>query len=87
MIKVESQQNYFIHKLGEEFIRMAKYSKALYSSQELIFDPKMKFLTTYIENNYEDPPKKYLLSKSKYEKMQTNDLDLLNGAQAEPKQK
>lgn len=64
--KLESQQNYFVHKLGEEFIRMAKYSKALCSSQDITFDPKMKFLAGYIDRNYEDPPKNFLLSKSKY---------------------
>ena len=57
---------------------MAKYSKALYASQDLNFDSKMKFLTAYIDKNYEDPPKKFLLSKTKYEKTQINDIDLLN---------
>ena len=57
---------------------MAKYSKALYASQDLNFDSKIKFLTAYIDKNYEDPHKKFLLSKAKYEKTQINDKDLLN---------
>ena len=61
---------------------MAKYSKALYASQDLNFDPKMKFLSTYVENNYEEPSKKFMLSKAKYEKSQENDLDLLSGNSA-----
>ena len=67
---------------------MAKYSKALYDSQDMNFDPKMKFLTAYIDKNYEDPPKKFLLSKSKYEKSQINDIELLNSnISPEPQQK
>jgi len=31
---------------------MAKYSKALCDSQDLTFDPKMKFLAGYIDRNY-----------------------------------
>ena len=32
LLKVESQPFYSVHKCGEEFIRLAKYSKALYAS-------------------------------------------------------
>ena len=58
---------------------MAKYSKALYASSEVEIDPKLRFLSKYVEENYDPRAKKeFLVSKSKFAKMERNDLDLHN---------
>ncbi len=45
---------------------MAKYSKALVNSSDYLIDSKMSFLVNYLEkNNYFDPEKDYLISKTK----------------------
>ena len=36
---------------------MAKYGRALCGANELDFDPKMRFLSTYVSDNYEMPSK------------------------------
>ncbi len=71
MMKVEASSDYFIHKIAEglnsyilEFIRNAKYSKALAHSDEIEFDKAMPFLKAYANNNISSPTKKYLISKS-----------------------
>lgn len=71
--KVEAHSDYFIHKTGEgtspailEFIRMAKYSKALYNSAELHFDRKMPFLNAYVEEHLAaNHPRVFAISKKK----------------------
>lgn len=37
----------------------------------------MKFLSAYVDKNYEPPSTKYLVTKKKSEKAQINDFDLL----------
>lgn len=53
---------YILYNL--EFIRNAKYSKALAHSDEIEIDHNMLFLKQYANNNISSPTKKYLVSKS-----------------------
>jgi hypothetical protein len=58
---------------------MARYSKALTESTELLHKPKMPFLTAYAEKYSGDfnPDKKYLISKTKAMKLKSGSIDLL----------
>lgn len=64
---MEGNYNYFIHKTGEgtyfcdyilEFIRMARYSRALTSNNDIMVSHNLPFLVDYMEkNNQFDPDK------------------------------
>lgn len=58
-----------------EFIRNAKYAKALAHSDEIEIDHSMPFLKQYANNNIASPTKKYLVSKANLHRNQYEILD------------
>lgn len=64
MLRVEASPNYQTHKAGEEFIRNAKYGRALAEADQLVPD-HMPFLAAYAHAHLSSPTRrKYLISKT-----------------------
>lgn len=58
-----------------EFIRLAKYSKALYNSSEITYENGMPFLKNYV-NNFEAKQRVFMVSKKK--SFKANEAELIN---------
>lgn len=59
---------YFIF-LKLEFIRMAKYSRALTNTSNLLVSNNLSFLVDYMEKNNDfNPDKEYMISKKNIKK-------------------
>lgn len=57
-------------KLNLEFIRMAKYSRALTNTTDILISNDLPFLVDYMEKNNDfDPEKEYLISRKKSKKI------------------
>ena len=51
----------------------------MYAANEAHLDLKMRFLSNYVEKNFEPKSKKkFMITKNKLSKTENNDLDLLN---------
>ena len=65
-LKIAGSHDFFMSSFGGELIRMVKYSKAFYNSNDLVFDKNMGFLSKWAEEHGNAPTKsKYLISKAK----------------------
>lgn len=49
MQRIEGNRNYFIHKIGSEYLRLAMYSKAFYDSSSIEFEESMSFLRDFVD--------------------------------------